>query len=624
MDMDGQVRRPIQAEIARVETSPMIHSNELQTTANDITPNVELPLPSHQSTTPVIASVNSLKSQWETHAPYFALYHQLSGRGDRLLLFLGVFLSTVAGLPLPIIGVLFGKIISTFPPPDEELRTLLGQLLAVALGYFAVTWGWAVCWGLIGEKISQGLRKQLVERLLGFDQTYYDISSQDVTNILTEQIQIVQAGTSEKVGLFIQAVSYFLAAFTVVLVLNTKLAAIVLSAVLPAMLLIIFIGNKAVAVAARKINEKSEDASRKAENAIQAVQVVQAFDAADQLCNDHARELDSKARAGIRKALLVALMLGSMFFVAYSANALAFFQGYRQQLHNHNSSNSAGTVYAVVFLIMDASFVIGQFGPLLQTFSAATTAASKIFTILNHEKSEIDVYDQSGAEASPDCSSPGILLDEISFSYPSRPSMPVLKNISMFIRSGELTGIVGESGSGKSTIASLLMRLYDPSNGQITVGKHYMRTYNVKSLRSNISYVSQDPVLFPGTILDNIKQGLGPNVSSLGYDETTKRCLTALSEAHCDFLAELPEGMHTPVGCAGFTRLSGGQKQRICLARALVGQPSLLILDEFTSALDPESESAIIEFLKRSSAATGRTTVVIGMFTEFLSYSHSY
>jgi ATP-binding cassette subfamily B (MDR/TAP) protein 1 len=618
MDIN-RVRRPISTEVPHVEISPKIHSFELQIRTRDATHEVVLPATSHQSKNPIVPSLHSLKSQWKTHAQYFVLYRHLRGWGDRLLLALGLLLSIVAGLPLPIIGVLFGRIINTFPPPDDELRNLLGQLLAVALAYFVVTWSWAICWGLIGEKISQDVRKQLVKRLLGFDQAYYDVSSQDVTNILTEQIQIVQAGTSEKVGLFIQAVSYFLAAFIVVLVLNTKLAGIVLSAVLPAMLFIIYFGNKAVAIASMKSNEKSEDASKKAENAIQAVQVVQAFDAADRLCSEHARDLDLKARAGIRKACLVAVMLGSIFFIAYSANALAFFQGYRQQLHNHNPSNSAGTVYVVVFLIMDASFVVGQFGPLLQTFSAAATAGSKIFAILNREKSEIDVYDTRGATASFECFSPGILIDTVSFTYPSRPSMPVLKSVDMFIRTGALTGIVGESGSGKSTIASLLLRLYDPTSGRIVVGQRDMRTYNVKSFRSNISCVSQDPVLFPGTILDNVKQGLELNTSSLDDGEAWRRCLAALSEAHCDFLAELPEGVHTSVGSAGFTRLSGGQKQRICLARALVGRPSLLILDEFTSALDPESERTIIESLRKSSVATGRTTVVIGMSIERLS-----
>jgi ABC-type methionine transport system ATPase subunit len=132
----------------------------------------------------------------------------------------------------------------------------------------------------------------------------------------------------------------------------------------------------------------------------------------------------------------------------------------------------------------------------------------------------------------------------------------------------------------------------------------------VHSLRSHIALVTQNPVLFTGTILDNIKHGL-PGSEHLSEEEVMARCRAAATEAYCDFLDRLPDGIHTNIGSGPQSQLSGGQKQRITLARALVGNPSILLLDEFTSAMDGTSEAIVLENLRRSSAASGRTTIII-------------
>lgn len=150
----------------------------------------------------------------------------------------------------------------------------------------------------------------------------------------------------------------------------------------------------------------------------------------------------------------------------------------------------------------------------------------------------------------------------------------------------------------------------DPTFGTIRLGQNDLKDFNIQSLRSHIALVGQTPVLFTGTILENIKYGL-PRDEVLSEDEVFERCAAAASEAHCDFLDRLPDGLHTRVGSSPHSQLSGGQKQRITVARALVSNPSLLLLDEFTSALDPTAESVILENLKRSSAASGRTTIII-------------
>ena len=296
----------------------------------------------------------------------------------------------------------------------------------------------------------------------------------------------------------------------------------------------------------------------------------------------------------------------------YAANALAFWQG-SQQLASGSSGGSAGTVYAVVFLILDASFVIGQFGPFIQTFALAAAAGRNVFALLDHPDAHINVYSDEGSPALRELFRNDIKYHSVSFVYPARPTARVLDAVNLTFRPGTLTGVVGASGSGKSTIAALLLRLYDPSSGKITIQDHDIREYNVSSLRSQIAMVGQDPILFSGTILENIGHGFPHEVlKEMSPDEKKQKCIAAAKEANAwSFIKGLPEGVDTKIGNSGGTQLSGGQKQRVCLARALVSDPALLILDEFTSALDSTSESLVIDALNKDAFRSGRTIIMI-------------
>jgi len=191
----------------------------------------------------------------------------------------------------------------------------------------------------------------------------------------------------------------------------------------------------------------------------------------------------------------------------------------------------------------------------IQQFATAATAAEKIFAILDRPSPTIDIYSESGDPLSTQTLQQDIILRNVSFSYPSRPTVPVLTDTSMQISHGALTGIVGESGGGKSTIASLLMRTYDPSTGSICFMNKDIRYFNIAEWRKHIAYVPQDPILFTGTILDNIAFGI--NTAHMPEDDRISLCLKAASEAHCDFLDNLPNGIETTVGSPRIARLSG-------------------------------------------------------------------
>lgn len=157
---------------------------------------------------------------------YFSLYKPLTDFQSRAILGIGCLLSIACGIPIPLIGVILGKIINDFPPREDELKLRLMQLMGIAVIYFAVTWGSTVSWAFVGERVSRKTREQLVERSLGMDLAYYDTVAPDITNTLTEKTQTIQLGTSEKVGVFLSSISYFIAAFTVGFILNARLTAV--------------------------------------------------------------------------------------------------------------------------------------------------------------------------------------------------------------------------------------------------------------------------------------------------------------------------------------------------------------------------------------------------------------
>lgn len=527
---------------------------------------------------------------------YWALYRLLDDAESRCVLFTGIVCATAAGVPLPLIAVVFRSVIEEFPPTEDQVQVAIHYILGISSAYFAFTWTWTICWGVVGGRISRRIQELLVEKIVSLDMEYFDTEPLDLTTILTADTQTIQRGTSEKVGLFIQSISYFIATFITGFILSPALTGVLLAAILPSMLILVTVGSSLVSKYSREASKLSETAAAAAEQAIRSVQVVQAFGAIDVLCDDHAKVLRQASHFAFRKSISAALMLGLVYFVCYSVNALAFYWG--TQL-----GGSAGTIYAVVFLILDASFVVNQVGPFIQTIAMASAAGGKVLDLINHKTPKIDASAKDGKALDK---LEDITCHDVSFVYPSRPGTKVLDSVNLCLKAGSSTGIVGASGSGKSSLVGLLMRLYDPSSGSITIGGTPLSEFNVKSLRSKIALVDQEPVLFAGTILDNIRAGI-VDADDLDADKVRERCKQAAADANADFVQQLERGIDSEVSG---TSLSGGQRQRICLARALVRKPACLVLDEPTSALDSTSEVKILESLKRC-ASSGCTIIMI-------------
>ena len=251
-------------------------------------------------------------------------------------------------------------------------------------------------------------------------------------------------------------------------------------------------------------------------------------------------------------------------------------------------------VYSVlVFLTQRLLWPLTRLGATFDLYQRAMASVERVFVLLDTQASIV------GGKHAPDIVDGGVELKGVSFAYPDRE--PILQNFSLSIPAGQTVAIVGPTGSGKSTIVRLLLRFYDPQSGQITLDKESLNTWDLDRLRQSIGLVSQSVYLFDGSIWDNILYG-SPSATE---EEVIAAAKSA--EVHA-FIETLPQGYHTPIGERGL-KLSGGQSQRISIARAILKDPPILVLDEATSAVDNETEAAIQRSLEVVSQ--NRTTIVI-------------
>ena len=239
----------------------------------------------------------------------------------------------------------------------------------------------------------------------------------------------------------------------------------------------------------------------------------------------------------------------------------------------------------------------------LTDMEAAKEAAISFFERLDAKHERGADSEQGSKPTSPKGE---ITVKDVRFSYPSRPDFVVCRGYSLSIGAGQTVALCGQSGSGKSTVIQLIERFYDPLSGEVLFDGVDIKTLNVKWLRAQLGYVGQEPVLFNGTVRDNIGYGKpGGGATQEEIEEAAK-----MANAHGFITDSLAEGYETPVGLKG-GQLSGGQKQRVAIARAIIRRPAVLLLDEATSALDNESERIVQAALDGLMSKQKRTTVVI-------------
>uniref|UniRef100_A0A8C9W6L1 ATP-binding cassette, sub-family B (MDR/TAP), member 11a n=1 Tax=Scleropages formosus TaxID=113540 RepID=A0A8C9W6L1_SCLFO len=444
-------------------------------------------------------------------------------------------------------------------------------------------------WVSAAARQVQRMRKTYFRKIMCMEIGWFDCTSVGELNTrISDDIDKINNAIADQVSIFIERVSTFVFGFMVGFIGGWKLTLVVI-AVSP--LIGLAAGLMAMAVArltGRELKAYAK-AGAVADEVLSSIRTVAAFGGED-------KETKREASWGIKKGVIVGAFQGCMWCIIFLCYALAFWYGAKLVLDTKELS--PGTLIQVFFGILIAAMNLGQASPCLEAFASGRAAAKNIFDTIDREP-QINCFSEEGHKL--DKVKGDIEFHGVTFHYPSRPEVKILDGLNMLIKSGETTAFVGPSGSGKSTVVQLIQRFYDPKEGMVTLDGHDIRSLNIQWLRSLIGIVEQEPVLFATTIGENICFGR-PGVS---MEDVVK----AAKEANAyNFIMDLPQKFDTLVGEGG-GQMSGGQKQRIAIARALVRNPKILLLDMATSALDNESEAVVQEALDK--VRFGRTTISI-------------
>ncbi|XP_038296994.1 ATP-binding cassette sub-family B member 5 isoform X20 [Canis lupus familiaris] len=536
---------------------------------------------------------------------------------DITLMILGLLASLVNGACLPVMSLILGKMSDNLISGclvktnttnyqnctqfQEKLNEdiIMLTLYYIGIGVTALVFGYIQIssWVMTAARQTERIRKQFFHSVLAQDISWFDSCDIGELNTrMTDDINKISDGIGDKIALLFQNISTFSVGLAVGLVKGWKLTLVTLSTSPLIIASAAMFSRIIISLTTKELNAYSK-AGAVAEEVLSSIRTVVAFGAQEKEIQRYTQNLKDAKDVGIKKAIASKLSLGAVYFFMIGTYGLAFWYG-TSLILSGEPGYTIGTVLAVFFSVIHSSYCIGTAAPNFETFTIARGAAFNIFQVID-KKPAIDNFSTTGYK--PECIEGTVEFKNVSFNYPSRPSVKILKDLNLKIKSGETVALVGPSGSGKSTIVQLLQRLYDPDNGFIMVDENDIRTLNVQHYREHIGVVSQEPVLFGTTIHNNIKYGRDGVT-----DEEIKK---AAKEANAyDFIMAFPNKFNTLVGEKG-AQMSGGQKQRIAIARALVRKPKILILDEATSALDTESESVVQAALEK--ASKGRTTIVI-------------
>ncbi|KAL4963267.1 ABC transporter ATP-binding protein [Aspergillus stella-maris] len=443
--------------------------------------------------------------------------------------------------------------------------------------------------------ITRNIRHEYFKSALRQEVAFFDHGiGGSIATQATSNGRMIQSGISEKLGLVFQGISAFITAFIIAFVIQWKLTLICLC-IAPATLIVNGVAGAFMGIYENQILDINSKANAFSETFCPVDRLVDRFD--EYLCSAH--------KVGSKLSIIFGVFFSAEYCIVFLGYGLAFWQGIR--MLSTGEIGEAGGIFTVIMSVIIAATQLTMLAPYMVDFTRSATAASKLFNLIDRQ-SEIDPYDNAGHKRSEIVGD--IELNDITFAYPTRPGVKVLDGFSMRAHAGKVTALVGPSGSGNSTIVGLLERWYNPQSGTITLDGQLIQQLNLGWLRKNIRLVQQEPVLFQGTVFENIQQGLvGTEWEHAPKEKQMERVQEAaiIAFAH-EFIADLQDGYNTKIGQHGGL-LSGGQKQRIAIARSIVSQPKILILDEATSALDPQAESVVQKALDR--ASEGRTTIII-------------
>ncbi|HEX5341657.1 MAG TPA: ABC transporter transmembrane domain-containing protein [Duganella sp.] len=467
------------------------------------------------------------------------------------------------------------------------LATILA--LATAARFYSVSW--------LGERVTADIRSAVYKHVVTQSPEFFETTQTgEVLSRITTDTTLIQSVVGTSISMALRNALLFIGGLVMLFVTSPKLSAIIIGLLILTVLPIVMYGRR-VRKLSRDSQDRVADASAMAGEILNAMPTVQAFTHENIESQRFGGSVESAFQTAMNRIRARSILTMLAIVLVFGAIVFVLWLGAHAVLSGEMTGGDLGQ------FILYASITAGAIGALSEVMGEAQRAAGATERLL--ELMSVKSKIQSPAVPLPlpprAANGAALALNNVVFSYPSRPETEALSHLSLDIKPGETVAVVGPSGAGKTTLFQLFLRFYDPQSGSIKLDGVDITQLDLHTLRGAIGIVPQDTVIFSANAMENIRYGRA--------DATDEEVIAAakLAAAH-EFIERLPQGYQSFLGERG-VRLSGGQRQRIAIARALLKNPPLLLLDEATSALDAESERLVQKALE--AAMVGRTTVII-------------
>jgi ABC-type multidrug transport system fused ATPase/permease subunit len=512
-------------------------------------------------------------------------------------------LSTTAGLIFP---YLMGKLLGSTGQSqnlNESVRMIdMDNINSVAISLFVLfafqalfSFVRVVIFNNVTENTLRDMRNDAFSKLIYMPMDFFNRNKVgELTSRVSADITQIQETLRTTIAEFFRQIIIIVGGITFLLFISWKLALIMLGTV-PVMAIVAVIFGRFI----RRLSKEAQDFSAQSnsiiEEALTGISNVKSFTNELFILTKFKKSTQQTRDLNVKSGLWRGVFVSFIIFCLFGAIVFIVWQGLLMTQGNNPELSSEGFYQFVLFTIMMGASV-GSLPDMYASIQKAIGSTENLMNIIN-ETTEKESYQGTA--------NPAIFgkvkFDNVSFSYPQRSDIEVLKGVSFEINKNQTLALVGASGSGKSTISNLILNFYQPSAGTIFLDETKSSDFDLNYLREHMAIVPQEVLLFSGTILENIRFGK-PTA-------TVEEVIEAAKKANAwEFISTFPEQLETEVGDRGI-QLSGGQKQRIAIARAILKNPTILILDEATSALDSESERLVQEALEK--LMEGRTSIVI-------------
>ncbi|CAG8982627.1 hypothetical protein HYALB_00006022 [Hymenoscyphus albidus] len=570
---------------------------------------------------------------------YFRVFGY-SNKLDRFLIVIAIVTQIGTGATLPLMNIIFGSLVGDFNnyfvpgsgvTRQQFNRSLNKQTLYIVylfIGRWSLSYISMYIFRVVGIRMSAKIRLHYLQALFALPISVIDtLPTGQASNTITTTANVLQIGISEKLGMIFQFSALVCTALIIAFIYSALLT-VVTASIIVFLALVYGILVPIILKHEKEVQFADEKAASIAGETLSSVRMIIACGAEGRIASKFSGWVEEARKRGIKQGPFMGVHLAPIFFAVFATMALSFWFGFK--LYAQGKVDDVSTIVICLMSVMMLSFAVAQTAAPIMAVAKASAAATDFFAVIDAPKPK-----KTGLSA-PDVSPrEDILLDSVTFAYPSRPHNKVLDNLSMKFEAGKITAIVGASGSGKSTIVGLLERWYELDNnsifkipesvmldekekkkreeekkkkaeleetkepdvelsGRILVGGKNLDTFDLQWWRSQIGFVQQEPFIFNDTIRKNVEYGLiGSEWEDAEEGVKDRLVEEACREAFADeYIVKLPMKYETQVGDAGI-KLSGGQRQRLAIARSIIKRPKILILDEATSAIDVRGERLV-------------------------------